>query len=398
MHAPCHVVRPAFRLDPGTDAIDSDGFTLELLTTDLRALCHDLHLSSRPSFNSVVTFWSTLPPTPIETREFWKSYLASAQPLAWPSIAPLHGAPLETTRLATRHWTGDLSSFARTEGITPAVLSRVAVEIALGHHARTQDVLIGIVRSGRDVDIDRCDEIIGPLVSVLPSRLVLDPATSLLDLLHHESRMDKLSRAHQQMPLPVLSTLLSLSSRSALFNILLTYQSLAEFSVLEEELAIWPVRQPPERIAMPTGYTLSVEITPVKGEDGTLELGCFYDPRVLETTGVERFLGTVHRVLDIILDRPSSTLASLALGLPSANIEAVGSCTAAEVQAERRGDIDQALLRSLLPRIAKVWSVVLRLDDPFATTETFNALGGDSVSLLRLISDPSSETDETRSR
>ncbi|GAA5932680.1 hypothetical protein JCM1841_006935 [Sporobolomyces salmonicolor] len=367
----------------------SDGWTLELLTADLRALCHDLDLPDRPPFSSFVAWWLSESEPSSSSGEFWRSYLSGATPLHWPSQNPLDGEMLATTSATALHWTGDLTGLSQRNGITPAIASRLAISLALSYHAGSHDVTLGIVRSGRDVDVDRADEMIGPCVSVLPSRLRLDPSSSssLLDLAEHETDSDRLARLHQRVTLSNLARICALPSRTDLFDILVTYQSLAELDDDEERLAPWPIRQPPERIAMPTNYTLSFEITPEKDDPDKLELACFFDGRIIEKSEVDGVLKTIAQVMDYLTTAPCTKVGELKLGdkapprserpAPSNQVHASG---------EARSSADELELAPLVARLKKEWSAVLRLDeaDLFSADDSFGSLGGDSISTMRL--------------
>ncbi|GAA5888196.1 hypothetical protein JCM16303_003774 [Sporobolomyces ruberrimus] len=365
----------------------SDGWTLELLTADLRALCYDLDLPARPPFSSFVSWWSSEKEPPASTAEFWRSQLVGAKPLHWPSQDSLDGEMLATTGAAIVHWTGDLSGLSQRNGITPAIASRLATSLALAHHAGSKDVTLGIVRSGRDIDVDLADTMIGPCVSVLPSRLVLSPSPStspsLLELARAETKSDRLARLNQRVTLSDLARICSLPGRADLFDILVTYQSLAEFDQEEEDLAPWPIRQPPERIHMPTNYTLSFEFTPEKDEPDKLELACYYDERIIGEKEVEAVLRTVAQVLDYLTTAPCTKVQDLKLGETAPKLEkAVSSKPASSGTISRE---TRSKLQPLVERLKEEWSVVLRIDaGEFDEDASFGSLGGDSISTMRL--------------
>lgn len=373
VHASRNVVRRfIFLLVDSQLILFSDGFTLELLTTDLHHFTHSLSLPDRPTYSNVVSFWSNLQSS-ISVNNFWKSYLSNSSPLSWPSTAPLLGAPLSTSTIATKHWNGDLTAASRRIGVTPAVMSRIAIQIALGHHSKKKDIAVGIVRSGRDIDVNFCDTIIGPLVSVLPSRVILEPSTSLLDLLQQETSNDLLSRLNQTVTLSDLAKICQLTSRADIFDILVTYQSLAERE--KEETLPYPIRQPPTEIYMPTSYTLSMEITPSAEDPDFLELGCFFDNRVIESEEVNQLLKTIARVLDYIVVAPCTTIDKMELGSVSPIILGIPVPIP-----QQKKLVDGTKMGGLIERLSKVWGAVLRLDgDSIGPDESFTALGGDSV-------------------
>ena len=331
----------------------------------------------RPPFANVVSWWNTTSRELTATAEFWRTYLSGAQPLNWPSRAPLNGAPLSTSTIKAGHWTGELTAFSKRHSVTPAIASRLAVAIALAHHAGSTDITLGVVRSGRDIDLDDADAIIGPCVSVLPTRLLLSPSSSLLSLAQKESLVDRRVRSHQLVTLSDLARLCSLKGRSDIFDILVTYQSLAERD--EDEVTRsrrWPIKQPPEQIRMPTSYTLSMEITPMEADKDALELACFYDARVISDDDVGKVLKTVAKVLDYLTIAPCTTLGQLDLGnagkpVPVKEVEKGSPATFVEGRD----------LQPLIAQLAPIWASVLRMDAvDISPDESFGSAGGDSVS------------------
>lgn len=344
------------------------------MTTDLQALCHSLPLESRPPFAQVVSWWSSRSAIPPSSESFWKPYLLDSKPLNWPTLAPLAGLPLSTSSEKSLHWNGSLSSFSKTHGITPAIASRVAISLALSQYSGSTDITVGIVRSGRDIDLPSASTIIGPIVSVLPSRLLLPPTSCLLSLLIHESSMDLQSRSHQLVTLPELARMGGYESRSAMFDILITYQSLTP---RPPSSYAYPILQPPMQIRMPTSYTLSFEVTPTRQEDGGMEIACFFDHRVIGGDEVEGLLDTVGQVLEYIVRAPCTILEEMELGG-----QGVQKGAAVEREEGRKeGVVDEGVMR----RVAEVWAGVLRMevDDVLSSRDlTFSSLGGDSVRLI----------------
>ncbi|BGP35950.1 hypothetical protein JCM10296v2_007802 [Rhodotorula toruloides] len=367
----------------------SDGWTLELLTLDLRNLCFNIPIPDRPSFGAAASWWLSETTPPQDTIDFWRSYLDGATPLGWPSQDPLHGGMLATTGAAIQHWSGELDALSQRSGITPAIASRLAILVALRHHTGSSDVNVGIVRSGRDIDVVDADEIIGPCVSVLPSRIRFDPDSSLLSLAKAEAEADRRARIHQHVTLSQLARFCDLPGRADLFDILVTFQSLAERDPAVETAAPWPVRQPPERIHMPTNYTLSFEITPEMHNKDKLELACFFDERIIQKSEVDKVLKTVASVLDYLTAAPCTKLGDVKLGEGAAppgppSKQANGSTGRPSGGNGSTRELDPAL-SSIVQRLAKEWASVLRV--PVADIgphDSFASFGGDSIASMRL--------------
>lgn len=355
--------------------------------SDLRALCNNLPLNPRPPFSNLVGWWQHRPPPADSTIDFWQSYLAGAKQLGWPSKAGLGpDEALSTTAFRAIEWRGDLKTLSKKHGITPAIASRVAIHVALAHRARQDEVSVGVVRSGRDIDLAEADEIIGPCVSVLPSRLEIKPQSNLLELMKAEGLADRRARRHQEVTLPQLAKWCDLPGRDGLFDILVTFQSLALHDDEDDERKpLWPLRQPPARIFMPTGYSLSFEITPNREHADELELAVFYDPRVVTAEEVDEVVGWVGTVLEWMTVAPCTEVGKLDLGEPG---QAGVARRPVRVDEDGEGsDVSQAELERLIEAVREAWAATLKLDgEDVGVDDTFASLGGDSVSSLLTVS------------
>ncbi|KAK4056093.1 NRPS [Microbotryomycetes sp. JL221] len=369
----------------------SDGWTLELLTTDLRSFCHKLNVSKRPNFSSIVSWWIKNNQIQISTSKFWKTYLEGCKPLFWPNVDALNGKQLSTSTIEFIHWEGDLVDMLRTNGITPAIATRIAIIVALSRHSQTNDVTVGIVRSGRDIDTTEFepDQVIGPCVSVLPCRIQIqnkdETFPSLFELCQKEIQQDKLARTYQHVTLSQLSSICQLQGgRNDLFNILITYQSLAEREQDSVESNLkFPIQQPPERITMPTSYTMSFEITPSPLNKNKLELACFYDNRVIQQEKVNQVLKDVGKIMDYITMIPCTKIDQIQF---ETNQEKIVN---QPVQILNPKPFDQGLnekrIQEIVNQLKPVWSSVLKLEtNEFDVQDSFASLGGDSISMMKL--------------
>lgn len=262
----------------------------------------------------------------------------------------------------------------------------MAIAVALSRHASTAEVTLGIVRSGRDIDLERGDEVVGPCVSVLPSRILLPSSPSspsLLDLSALEIASDRLIRTHQNITLSALFSLLHLRDRAALFDVLVTYQSLAERSAEEEALAPWPIRQPPKEIRMPTNYALSFETTPGHDEPAAWEFTCFFDTNAVHEEEVREVLGMVLRVMDYLVTAPCTTVERIDFGDTSAPRKPEEAPTMDGAPKGR--EIEEGVLQPLLKKLESIWVDVLRVKgSELSWDDTWASLGGDSVRLSLL--------------
>lgn len=351
--------------------------------TDLRALCYSLPLRPRPPFASYVAWWQSRPPifSISSLQEFWSSYIPPSTSFDFPSITSLNSELLCTSASSTQHWQGNLPDFSKKYGITPAIISRLAISLALAKHSKSNEVVVGIVRSGRDVDVLEAEEIVGPCVSVLPSRFIVDLESSLENLLKLELIADRKCGSNQQVTLGELGKICGDGSR---FRILVTYQSLAERDEENETVGLpWPIRQPPRRIEMPSNYALSFEITPELEDKTKLEFSCFFDERVLREDEVAAILKSVREMMDTIIRKPKSSLSSLGFKTSSPWLS---TTTSARPPSPKINDNHFNPTSSSPNRGATIevlrssWAQVLGVPaEQVGFDDTFCSLGGDSV-------------------
>jgi len=72
-----------------------------------------------------------------------------------------------------------------SEGITFATVIKAAWALVLSQLAGRSDVVFGHTISGRNLDVEEVEKIVGACLNVVPVRVILQPTWSVLDLLHH---------------------------------------------------------------------------------------------------------------------------------------------------------------------------------------------------------------------
>ncbi|GAA95629.1 uncharacterized protein L969DRAFT_15552 [Mixia osmundae IAM 14324] len=348
----------------------SDGWTLDLLQDDLQALYAQRPVIDRPPYGDFVRWWSS--PADEETRSYWQRQLEHHQKPSWPAAGDV--TEFNTSQVASRTWRGRLKDFTHASGITSAILTRGVVGLAIQRRCKTSHISLGIVRSGRDVDITGGDALIGACVSVLPARFDSSTSRTRRELLESLQIEDRQARKHQKMTLPELARLAGNLDRRSMFTTLVTFQSLADRSGDDSE-QIRPISEPPEHIVMPTSYLLSVEITPSAVDQ--LDWHCYYDGSVLELSEVEQLLEDFCTITDDILSDPDSALARFT--------DAPASVSNGQDTHPAKNDRQAKAQSATIAKVKPIWAQVLQMDESqIDSNATFTSLGGDSVSMMRL--------------
>ena len=137
-----------------------------------------------PAYSAYVSYLQRTPAQ--EALKYWTKQLADAQPCYLPPLttsgfpetptlssakrAMVHLA-LETTELDNMR---DLKRFSEIHGVTIANLFQLAWALVLSRFTGSTDVSFGYVASGRDVAVGGVDEMIGPLINMMVTRIKLD--------------------------------------------------------------------------------------------------------------------------------------------------------------------------------------------------------------------------------
>ena len=115
-------------------------------------------------------------------KKWFHSHFAGVKPDPMFSIPP--GYKFETEVCQSR----DLelphpSTSAGSPNFTVSTISAVAWALVLGQHTGSNDVCLGLVRSGRNISLPSTDKYMGPLTSLMPLRVRLNGSSTVHELL-----------------------------------------------------------------------------------------------------------------------------------------------------------------------------------------------------------------------
>lgn len=162
----------ACRIDVSHTLIDAT--SLQVLLADVaKAYRQRTAVPEAPAFSLAVEEVTRVPPA--GKLQYWREYLTGAEPCRVPTLE------LDTTedesrqmsiRLASRV-VERIDSFCRSQDITRSTLLQVSWAMVLSLLTGKADVCFAYLASGRDVPIQGIDEMVGPLINTLVSRVEL---------------------------------------------------------------------------------------------------------------------------------------------------------------------------------------------------------------------------------
>ena len=158
------------------------------------------------------------------SREYWKKSLHGAEPCLFPSMTDDAEDCVETITVKAPSIDMDaVRALCSKLEITPATVIQVAWASIVSQYTTTTAPCFGTLRTGRDMAINHIDDIVGPLISMVPCQVQLRRQQTVLEVLKAVHDDYVASIPHQTFQLASIHRELKLGSAS-LFNTMLSLQ------------------------------------------------------------------------------------------------------------------------------------------------------------------------------
>lgn len=152
-----------------------DGWSLGILLRDLARAYQGLPLLPTPSFSHFVGYDAAR--SKEEAKEYWQRYLDGYNPVFISScnLSAAGPAKMATLVLELKAISAEsLSSFIYTRRFMPATIFQAALLLIMSKMTMANDIVIGVVVSGRDLEIDSATEMVGNFLNTIPLRTFID--------------------------------------------------------------------------------------------------------------------------------------------------------------------------------------------------------------------------------
>lgn len=161
---------------------------------------------------------------------FWGYHLANIEPCFFPANNPMgngHDDGVELHAKVLDIDTASVRAFCKKWEVTAATVVQAAWALVLSRFAGTAIPCFGSLNSGRDVPIEHTDRIFGPMIAMIPSRVVLEKSQTVLDTLQSIQGDYLASLPYQHTQLAAIHRALGLGT-TALFNSVVSFQRAGE--------------------------------------------------------------------------------------------------------------------------------------------------------------------------
>ncbi|CAD6577320.1 MAG: hypothetical protein ASARMPRED_008215 [Alectoria sarmentosa] len=168
-----------------------DGYSSNLIISKLRRAIAGMPIYPGPSFARFAGELDAFQQRSEGARRlFWKrkqaeySSAAGELLLAAP-ISRLHHSHNASEIIACNVPLAEISAFAQRLGITSASVYYAAWALALSVYVGSNSTVFGVVLSGRNLPIAGIENVVGPVINMLPFHVSLNGAAKTVDYLHH---------------------------------------------------------------------------------------------------------------------------------------------------------------------------------------------------------------------
>lgn len=280
-----------------------DGWSMDMLLSDLSKLLAGESIEERPSFRDVVRFYNDPGSQAADdaARAFWTEHLVGWNKAPFPKLRARGDASAELRstkrRLAVPKKQVDAKMLR--VGCSPQVLFQAALALVWSGVVGVQDILIGSVTSGRTIPVARVESVVGPCIATLPLRVDFGTVAANVDVLNSIHSSNRKAMQHCALPLAEIKKLAGLQPGEGFYDVLFAYQesldSAAHASNLVQETTHL------DRLEIP----LLFEVEPTAGG---FALQVTYRLGVLPSLVIETLVDQFDKVCTHLLDNPESSL------------------------------------------------------------------------------------------
>lgn len=197
-----------------------DGYSSDILLRDFRlAYSNKLNLDG-PSYSGFVKYVESQ--SEEQDREFWMKRLESAEPSFFPA-SQKNVSPKTFTLSVPEMDPQAISAFCMEWGVTTASIIQTAWALVLRTFSGSETPCFGTLTSGRDVPVRAVDDMFGPLICMMPCRVLLDSSRTVVEALREVQAEYVENLQHQTYPLMEIQRALGVGS-AGLFNSIISFR------------------------------------------------------------------------------------------------------------------------------------------------------------------------------
>lgn len=205
-----------------------DGWSLDLLMSDLNLLARGRSIAKRPPFRSLSTYYHSeqYGRDAVIARDYWADYLLGFQLTPMPQMLAKNtkfGMTLSAQKTLDVDASVIRAAAARLH-VSTQVLFQACLVWLWGSILGTEDIVIGNVTSGRTMRLPGIEDIMGPCLTTIPLRVRTAQVRTVKELLEFIHTSNRESLAHCSLPLSEIKKVAGFPAGEPLYDALFVYQ------------------------------------------------------------------------------------------------------------------------------------------------------------------------------
>ncbi|GCB19937.1 nonribosomal peptide synthetase 12 [Aspergillus awamori] len=236
---------------------------------------------------------------------FWKNHLAEVEPCYFPKLAEAEGTPeLKYVQVELGIPISVLHDFCVSQSITISNLLQTVWALVCRVYVGRDDICFGYLASGRDAPVEDLVNMVGPTISVLICKALLDDSTIIKDALKacQEEFLDSL--AHQHCSLAEIQHSLGLAGMP-LFNTGISFQTMTD---VDSDEIVTDVDFEGLIVREPTEYNITVHVVD-SPNNVDIKLGYWTD--CISESRAGSVSGTFSAILKSVVEHPEARVDQL---------------------------------------------------------------------------------------
>lgn len=290
-----------------------DQWSIEILIDDLNELIQGRPTAKEQDFGAVNHFFMDLrldASAQSRSVEFWQSYLSGLVPGQLPSLTS-EVKPAAPLAIAAHDMEIDMPALRRAaqeKSCSAHVFLQAAFTCLLGMYMGSSDVTFGTVFSGRTLAIPGVENIFGPILSTLPTRVDTSETRRFSDILRKLQGDNRDIMQHSTLSLSDIRKASSATPGQALFDSIFVWQETARESQTTDRL----VHLIDSRDYLE--FNLTLELEPSKNG---ISAKATYQPGVLTSQMVGVMLRQLESIVSHAIAKPDVLVDSISDALPT---------------------------------------------------------------------------------
>lgn len=290
IHSRTDSASDSYRLLLTTHHILLDGWSMRLLLRLIMRIYADEATQAPPSFRGYLEWLSQQ--SPEDSERVWGELLQGIEPtLLYPTSGTLAATAEDSGECVGRvgrETTVALMELARSASTTLSNVLELAWGALLIRLTGSTDVVFGSVVSGRPVEVEEVQDIIGLMFNTVPVRVKAHHGTTAREALQvlHDQKSISFDHAHVN-----LGRLQQIAGHSPLFDTLFAVQNLPRVDLDAHS----PIRIGEATVRDATHYPLSMAVTP---DDGVVKLRLMFHRSIVDDGEASELMSAYQCVLE----------------------------------------------------------------------------------------------------